>query len=80
MYSSSQVGLVVFRRIERNSMLTFSNEYSFSKTVSVPMKIRSPPPKMLFRSFCSVEYLSSNRVLSDVRYFDCWTAKNQCKR
>ena len=49
--SSSQVDLVVLRRMDRVSIPALSKECSFSNTLSVRMKIRRPPPRMLFQSF-----------------------------
>lgn len=63
LYSSSHVEIVVFSRIERISMPAFQNECSFSKTMSVRMKIKSPPPRILLQSFNSVTYLLTNGVL-----------------
>ena len=49
--SSNQVDLLVLSQMDRISIPAFSKECSFSNTMSVQMKIRSPPPRMLIRSF-----------------------------
>lgn len=51
---SSQVDLVVFRQMDRISMPTFLKECSFSKTISITMKRRRPPPRMSSRSFRNI--------------------------
>ena len=70
LHSSSQVDLVAFRRIERTSM-----KMTFSKTMSVRIKIRSLPPKMLFQSFRTVTYPATNEELSAFCSFDSWITK-----
>ena len=52
-----------------------SNDCSLSKTISVCMKSRSPPTRMLLESFRTVRYPLMNGVLSAFCNFDSWTAK-----
>ena len=56
-------------------MPAFWKEYSFSKTMSVYVKSRSPPQRMLLQSSCTVVQPSTNGVLSDFCNFDFQTAK-----
>ena len=50
LWSSSQVDLVALRRMNRIFIPAFLTDWSFSNTMSVRMKIRSPPSRMLCQS------------------------------
>ena len=52
--SSRQIDFVVLSQMDKMSIPAFSEECSFSNTMSVWIKIRKPPLRMLFWSFWTV--------------------------